>query len=38
MRQLYDLRKRENPPITGEEVMEIVIAMQMMDKLNIIKC
>jgi benzoyl-CoA reductase subunit C len=32
MRQLYDLRKRNKPPITGEEVMEIVIAMQMMDK------
>jgi benzoyl-CoA reductase subunit C len=32
MKQLYDLRKRDNPPITGEDVMEIVIAMQMMDK------
>ncbi|UCE39614.1 MAG: benzoyl-CoA reductase, bzd-type, subunit N [Thermoplasmata archaeon] len=32
MRKLYDLRKRDNPPITGEEVMEIVMAMQMTDK------
>jgi benzoyl-CoA reductase subunit C len=32
MRKLYDLRKRDNPPLTGEEVMEIVIAMQMTDK------
>jgi benzoyl-CoA reductase subunit C len=32
MRQLYELRKRENPPITGEQCMEIVIAMQMTDK------
>ena len=32
MRQLYELRKRDNPPITGEQCMEIVIAMQMTDK------
>ena len=32
MRQLYELRKRDKPPITGEEVMEIVMAMQMADK------
>lgn len=32
MRQLYDLRKRDNPPITGEDVMEVVMAMQMTDK------
>jgi benzoyl-CoA reductase subunit C len=32
MRKLYDLRKCENPPITGEEVMEVVMAMQMTDK------
>jgi benzoyl-CoA reductase subunit C len=32
MRKLYELRKRDNPPITGEECMEIVIAMQMTDK------
>jgi benzoyl-CoA reductase subunit C len=32
MRKLYDLRKRDNPPITGEEVMEVVMAMQMTDK------
>jgi benzoyl-CoA reductase subunit C len=32
MRKLYELRKRDNPPITGEECMEIVISMQMTDK------
>jgi benzoyl-CoA reductase subunit C len=32
MRKLYDLRKSDSPPITGEEVMEIVMAMQMTDK------
>jgi benzoyl-CoA reductase subunit C len=32
MRSLYELRKRRNPPITGEEVMEVVLAMQMTDK------
>jgi benzoyl-CoA reductase subunit C len=32
MRQLYELRKSDNPPITGGEVMEIVMAMQMTDK------
>jgi len=32
MKQLYELRKKDNPPITGEEVMEIVMAMQMTDK------
>lgn len=32
MKKLYELRKQDNPPITGEEVMEIVIAMQMSDK------
>ncbi|MBU0497579.1 MAG: benzoyl-CoA reductase, bzd-type, subunit N [Candidatus Thermoplasmatota archaeon] len=32
MKQLYNLRKRDNPPITGEEVMEVVMAMQMTDK------
>jgi len=32
MRKLYDLRKSDNPPITGEEVMEVVMAMQMTDK------
>jgi len=32
MKKLYELRKREKPPITGEEAMEIVIAMQMTDK------
>jgi len=32
MKQLYELRKRDKPPITGEEVMEIVMAMQMTDK------
>ena len=32
MRKLYDLRKSDNPPITSEEVMEVVMAMQMSDK------
>jgi benzoyl-CoA reductase subunit C len=32
MRKLYELRKRDNPPITGEQVMEIVMAMQTTDK------
>jgi len=30
--QLYDLRKGDNPPMTGEEVMEVVLASQMVDK------
>jgi len=34
MKKLYELRKKDNPPITGEEVMEIVIAMQMTDKVE----
>ncbi|MCX6646436.1 MAG: benzoyl-CoA reductase, bzd-type, subunit N [bacterium] len=32
MRQVYDLRKAENPPLSGEEAMEMVIASQMTDK------
>jgi benzoyl-CoA reductase subunit C len=32
MRQVYDLRKAENPPLTGEEAMEMVISSQMTDK------
>ncbi len=32
MRKLYDLRKGPNPPITGEEAMEISMAMVMVDK------
>jgi len=32
MKKLYELRKSDNPPLTGEEVMEVVIAMQMTDK------
>jgi benzoyl-CoA reductase subunit C len=32
MRQVYELRKRDNPPITGAECMEMVIASQVMDK------
>jgi benzoyl-CoA reductase subunit C len=29
---MYDLRKQDNPPLTGEEAMEMVIACQMTDK------
>lgn len=32
MRQVYELRKRDNPPITGAECMEMVMASQVMDK------
>jgi benzoyl-CoA reductase subunit C len=32
MRALYDLRKQPEPPISGEEVMEISLAQQMTDK------
>ncbi|MEE9202943.1 MAG: 2-hydroxyacyl-CoA dehydratase, partial [Dehalococcoidia bacterium] len=32
LRQLYELRKAPHPPISGAEVMEIVIASQLMDK------
>jgi benzoyl-CoA reductase subunit C len=32
MRRLYDLRKDPNPPISGEEAMEITMAQQMVDK------
>ncbi|MBE0479382.1 MAG: 2-hydroxyacyl-CoA dehydratase [Dehalococcoidia bacterium] len=30
--RVYELRKEENPPITGAEAMEVVIAGQLMDK------
>jgi benzoyl-CoA reductase subunit C len=32
LRQLYELRKAPYPPISGAEVMEIVLASQLMDK------
>ncbi|MEE9202549.1 MAG: 2-hydroxyacyl-CoA dehydratase [Dehalococcoidia bacterium] len=32
MRQVYELRQRDNPPITGAECMEMVMASQVMDK------
>jgi benzoyl-CoA reductase subunit C len=32
MRELYDLRKSDNPPITGTEAMYITMAQQMTDK------
>ena len=32
MRQVYELRKREPPPLSGTEAMEMVLASQMMDK------
>lgn len=31
MRQVYEFRKNENPPITGAECMEMVVASQLMD-------
>lgn len=31
MREIYELRKKDNPPITGTEAMEMVIAGQLMD-------
>jgi benzoyl-CoA reductase subunit C len=31
MRQVYEFRKSENPPITGAECMEMVVAGQLMD-------
>jgi len=32
LRAIYDLRKAADPPLTGEEAMEMVIAAQMTDK------
>ncbi len=32
MHEVYDLRKAEDPPLTGEEAMEMVISSQMTDK------
>jgi len=32
MRQIYDLRKADNPPITGLESMYMVVSSQLMDK------
>ena len=32
MRQIYELRKSNNPPVSGEESMYMVIASQCMDK------
>jgi benzoyl-CoA reductase subunit C len=32
MHAVYELRKGDNPPLTGEEAMEMVIASQMTDK------
>jgi benzoyl-CoA reductase subunit C len=34
MRKLYELRKLPEPPISGEEAMEITMAMQMVDKAD----
>ena len=31
MREVYEFRKREDPPITGAEAMEIVVSSQLMD-------
>lgn len=32
MKQVYEFRKRDNPPITGAEAMAMVISSQLMDK------
>lgn len=32
MKQIYDLRKSENPPLTGEEAMFLSLSSQMVDK------
>lgn len=32
MHQLYDFKKQENPPISGEETMEVAISQQLTDK------
>ncbi|MFC1493093.1 benzoyl-CoA reductase, bzd-type, subunit N [candidate division KSB1 bacterium] len=32
MRNLYDYKKTDNPPISGEETMEVAISQQMVDK------
>ena len=32
MHEVYELRKGDNPPLTGEEAMEMTMAGQMMDK------
>ncbi|MEK7848167.1 MAG: 2-hydroxyacyl-CoA dehydratase family protein, partial [Chloroflexota bacterium] len=32
LRAIYDLRKQDSPPITGTEVMEVVLATMVMDK------
>ena len=34
MRQVYDFRKAEDPPITGAEAMEMVVASQLMDVVD----
>jgi benzoyl-CoA reductase subunit C len=34
LRQAYDLRKGESPPMTGEEAMEMVLADQVVDKAD----
>jgi benzoyl-CoA reductase subunit C len=32
MKQVYEFRKRDNPPITGSEAITMVVASQLMDK------
>ena len=32
MHQLYEYKKQENPPISGEETMEVAISQQLIDK------
>ena len=37
MHQLYEHKKKENPPISGEETMEVAISQQLVDKKEHIK-
>lgn len=34
MHQLYEYKKNENPPISGEETMEVAISQQLVDKIE----
>ena len=37
MHQLYEYKKKDNPPISGEETMEVAISQQLVDKKEHIK-
>ena len=38
MRQVYELRRADNPVVSGSEAMEMVLASQVMDKGDITGC